>query len=52
MSGTNHPDRPDRQHIVVEEEIHLRRVRSVTAHSEIVEVREQHVSVTRAALDD
>ncbi len=38
--------------LVLKEEVHLRRVRSTTTHSETVAVREQHVAVTRTPLDD
>ena len=38
--------------LVLKEEVHLRRVRTTTTHSETVPVREQHVAVTRIALED
>ena len=38
--------------LVLKEEVHLRRVRTTTTHSETVAVREQHVAVTRTALED
>ena len=38
--------------LVLKEEVHLRRVRSTTTHSQTVPVREQHVAVTRTPLDD
>ena len=38
--------------LVLKEEVHLRRVRTTTTHSETVAVREQHVAVTRTVLDD
>lgn len=38
--------------LILKEEIHLRRVRSVTTHSETVALREQSVAVTRTALAD
>ena len=38
--------------LVLKEEVHLRRVRTTTTHSETVAVREQHVAVTRIALED
>ncbi len=37
--------------LVLKEEVHLRRVRTVTRHSETVELREQHVEVTRTPVD-
>ena len=37
--------------LVLKEEVHLRRVRTVTRHSETVELREQHVAVTRTPVD-
>ena len=38
--------------LVLKEEVHLRRVRSTTTHSQTVPVREQHVAITRTPLDD
>jgi stress response protein YsnF len=38
--------------LVLKEELHLRRVRSVERHSETVALREQHAAVTRTELDD
>lgn len=38
--------------LVLKEEVHLRRVRSTTTHTQTVTGREQHVAVTRTALDD
>ena len=38
--------------LVLKEEVHLRRVRTTTTHSETVAIREQHVAVTRTALED
>lgn len=38
--------------LVLKEEVRLRRVHNTTTHSEVVAIREQHVAVTRIALDD
>ncbi len=38
--------------LVLKEEIHLRRVQATVPHVETVTLRQQHVSVTRTALDD
>lgn len=38
--------------LILKEEVHLRRVRSVTTHSESVALRKQSVSVSRTALAD
>ena len=38
--------------LVLKEEVHLRRVRGTTTHSQTVSVREQHMAVTRTPLDD
>ena len=38
--------------LVLKEEVHLRRVRTVTPHSQTVSVRRQHLTITRTALDE
>jgi len=38
--------------LVLKEEVHIRRVQTTVSHLETVTLREQHVSVTRTALDD
>lgn len=38
--------------LVLKEEVHIRRVQTAVSHVETVTLRQQHVSVTRTALDD
>lgn len=38
--------------LILKEEVHLRRVRTVTRHSETVALREQTIAVTRTEMDD
>ena len=38
--------------LVLKEEVHIRRVQTTVTHAETVTLRQQHVSVTRTALDD
>lgn len=38
--------------LVLKEEVHIRRVQTTVSHAETVTLRQQHVSVTRTALDD
>lgn len=38
--------------LVLKEEVHIRRVQTTVSHVETVTLRQQHVSVTRTALDD
>lgn len=38
--------------LVLKEEVHIRRVQTTVPHLETVTLRQQHVSVTRTALDD
>jgi len=38
--------------LVLKEEVHIRRVQITVSHAETVMLRQQHVTVTRTALDD
>ncbi len=38
--------------LVLKEEVHIRRVQTTVTHAETVTLRQQHVGVTRTALDD
>ena len=38
--------------LVLKEEVHIRRVQTIIPHTETVTLRQQHVSVSRIALDD
>ena len=38
--------------LVLKEEVHIRRVQTTVSHAETVTLRQQHVSVTRTALED
>jgi len=38
--------------LILKEEVHVRRVQTTVPHTETVTLRQQHVTVTRTALDD